>query len=506
MIRNNDINLPSHGGRSGAISEGKVILARRSTIVDRVSKWVTRNRKWVVAAVLTWVAVSILGVAAVTLLVRAHSENRAALAQTQKSLEESDAYFLQAREIVDHFGVDLAKRLAAVPGADSVRQDILQDTLRYYRSFMDQAERNPLRQREVALTYTKLGRIAEQLNAFQEAIESYDHAERIWQSLEPDDPSRALNANLLGLLHSRLAHFELANRALDVAVACNQRALAKEPSCPLIRRRYALALTNRSVAKQSSSESSADIEALQLALSIQQSLISESTPADKKLELLVDLSQTYGALASAFRYRDAELAQINSLRCTETFEEVIRFRADSENDHHESAKYELEFAKQQAADDLVLALCNRATILNDAGDTNQAMDCIQRAVDFGSQLCSESPTTVRCLHLASALNMAAQMHVRQGAARKHLESLLRAKQVVCGLVEKHESVAEYRLNYAVVNFNLCQTAENLADRDISRAARTELQTQYEWLNEHSPSQAHQVAELVERLNLSGSKL
>lgn len=291
-------------------SDGKVILARRSTIVDRLSKWVSRNRKWVLAAALTWIAVSLLGVFAATLLIRAYSENRTALEKTQKSLDESDAYFSQAREIVDHFGVDLAKQLASVPGAESARQQILQDTLRYYRNFMDQAERNSLRQREVALTYTKLGRIAEQLNAFQEAIESYDRAESIWQSLDPDDPNRALNANTLGLLHCRLGHHALADQALSLAISCHQRALEKEPSCPVTRRRYALALTNRSVAGQSEKEPQTSVENLKQALTIQQALIAEAPNDVRKLELLVDLGETHAAMASAYRYHDPEVAQI----------------------------------------------------------------------------------------------------------------------------------------------------------------------------------------------------
>ncbi len=487
-------------------SDGKVVLARRTTIVDRLAKWVSRNRKWVLAAALTWIVVSILGVFAATLLIRANRANRTALAQTQKSLDESDAYFSQAREIVDHFGVDLAKQLASVPGAESVRQQILRDTLRYYRNFMAQAERNPSRQREVALTYMKLGRIAEQLNAFQEAIESYDRAESIWQSLDPDDPNRALNANLLGLMHYRLEHFALADQALSLAISCHQRALEKDPSCAITRRRYALALTNRSVSAQSEIELQTKIESLDLALSIQQTLIAESTSDLRKLELLVDLGGTHGALASAYRLRDPSVARVHSLKCVESFEEVARRSIELDTDNDQDSHNELEVARQQASEDLVLALCNCAAILNDSGDKTQALEYVHRAVDCGGKACGESPSLVRTLHFVSALNMAAQLYANDGNVRKQLDSLLQAKHVVAGLIQKHNDAAEYRLNYAVVNFNIYQAASALAVRDVSMAARAELLNQQQWLLEHSPSRAKQVTELIDRLQTLGSRL
>ncbi len=72
----------------------------------------------------------------------------------------------------------------------------------------------------------KLGRVAEQLEAFREAIEAYEQSELIWQTIHPMDPERALCANLRGLLYLQLGEHQRARDGLPhrkppaIAIIC----------------------------------------------------------------------------------------------------------------------------------------------------------------------------------------------------------------------------------------------------------------------------------------------
>lgn len=476
---------------------GQVILARRPTLLDRLSKWVARNRRWVTAAIAMWSLVSIAAVFASMMLLKAGRENRRALEQTQKSLEEADIFFTQARDVVDHFGITISKQLAVVPGAESTRREILQDTLRYYRSFMDQAERNPTRQREVALTYIKLGRVAEQMEAFEEAVEAYQRSENLWQSIAPNDAERALNANTLGLLLTKLGRLELANEAFTVAVECNEKAYAAEPNNQEACRRYALTLTNRTVSRPSHTDVSCELESLQKALSMQQSLLANVQSKGKvKAELLVDTAKTYGALASRLRVSDPVQCRKYSQQCIQFFEAAIE----------ESVRASAASTKDEASEDLVLALCNHAAILNDTGDASQAIAFALKATELGTRNCDVAPTPSRRLNLAAAYTMLARLRASQKNSLEQMESFQQASSILSRLVEEHERVAEYRVALVAASFNLHRIAASLSSHDIASAARAEMLTQVQWLRKHEPTRLNQVTDFVDRIQSSSGNL
>ena len=484
-------------------TKGEVVLARRPTLIDRMAKWVSRNRRWVMAAAVMWSLVSMAALFAVILLWKAGNENRKALDQTKRSLEEADAFFSQAREVVDHFGISLSKQLATVPGAETTRRQILQDTLRYYRNFMAQAERNPLRQREVARTYMKLGRVAEQMDAFDEAVESYARSEEIWRKISPIDPERALCANLLGLLQSRMGKVDAADKAFEIAVQCNERMLSVEPNNWEARRRYALALTNRSVSNSMRGDSHPEVAMLQKALSIQQKLLLECVRDDEtRLEILVDTGKTYGALAAACRETDPAMSQSHSRQCIVSFESA--FQQSIESPDEESS--DIKLTKEQASEDLVMALCNHAAILNDCGDVSQAIQTLVKCTELGMKLCNDHPTPNQSLNLAAAYNMLARLYANQNKPEEQLESFQRASQILVSLVQKNESEVDYRVDLAAVCFNIHNTAQALSASAVASAAKEELRTQLRWMREHAPSGAHQIAELLEKIQPPSSTL
>ena len=487
--------------------QGEVILARRPTFVDRTTKWVARNRRWVAGAAVMWSLVSIAAILGSMLLFKAERENRQALEQTRKSLQEADIFFSQAREVVDHFGIALSKQLAAIPGAAPMRREILQDTLRYYRNFMSQAELNPLRQRDVAITYMKLGRVAEQLEAYGEAIEAYERSESLWQRIGPDDPNRALCANMLGLLLAQTGQSDRADWAFQIAAECNAKIHSAEPEDVDTQRHYAVSLTNRWTCRRLGDASRVDTriaeQALKTALSLQQSLlVNPKLAGPAKWEIKVDSAKSYGALAAAYRLSELSKARECSQHCIDSLQSVIEESKQSNIELSTSAASTV----AEATDEFVVALCNHAAILNDLGESSLAIAAASEATELGRNACANAPKPTRSINLAAAYNVLARLQASQRKPLEQLDSFRRASQIMSGLVEVHGDVINYRIDLAAVSYNLLKTAESLSEHSIASSARAELQSQYRWLREHAPTRVGQLAEFADKLQPSTDRL
>ncbi|MEO8269707.1 MAG: hypothetical protein ABI557_08305 [Aureliella sp.] len=101
-----------------------------------------------------------------------------AQAHTVSALNKSESHNRQARSILDTLGSSSAKRLANIPAAESVRQDILAQTIAYYEHFIDSSNSDPLLQSDVAHTRLEIARLT--------ALSSdYDTAEQAYRSVLP---------------------------------------------------------------------------------------------------------------------------------------------------------------------------------------------------------------------------------------------------------------------------------------------------------------------------------
>lgn len=481
---------------------GEVIWARRPTALERLFKWVSRNRQWVAAAVAMWVVVSIAAIFATIALIKVERENRLALGLSQQSLKEADVFFSQAREVVDHFGISISRQLATIPGAEAARREVLHDTLRYYRNFMSQAERNSARQHDVALTYMKLGRIAEQLDALEEAREAYERSEFLWRSIDPNHSERGLCANMLGLLLTRQGKTAEAEVAFQIAIDCNRKIVAAEPANRQAQRRLALALTNRRLSGPLDSDTDNDAQDLHAAFELQQSLLAnDQLQGMSKYELLVDVAKTLSGLAETYRWSVPAEARMHSQACIANLEEVAAGL------HANLATSQLDrLTLQEARDELVVAYCNHAAILNDAGEVTSAITFAVKATELGSQLCHEISQPSRRVRWAAAQTLLARLQASQNNVSGQLDSFQQARNILADLVRDQDRVAEFRVDLAAACYNLHRAAKSLSSKSVASAAEAELLSQHRWLQVNAPQLVSHVAELVNQLNLQSGNL
>jgi len=180
------------------VLEGKPTNARPPTIPDRLGKWARRHKRFVLAAA----AVSlfaVLGMAVGTLLITQEK------IKADHNSELAQAYFRKAQNAVYQLGSEMAEKLANVPGADRVRGELLEETLGYYRDFVDEAKDNPALRADLAMTYSKIGTLTGEIGSTEDAIEAHRSALVLFEQLVADEPHVADHRSRLALCQNNLA-------------------------------------------------------------------------------------------------------------------------------------------------------------------------------------------------------------------------------------------------------------------------------------------------------------
>jgi len=162
------------------VLEGKRPLARPPSWVDRLFRFARRHKRLVAATVI--VAMFVAGLSTVAAIVTTRERLRA-----EKNFARAERHFREARRVVDR-GAQLAERLAEIPGAESLRRELLQETLTYYQRFVRDAGDDPQLQADIALTFSKIGALASEFGSTDEALDANRQAVRRLQHLLDAQP------------------------------------------------------------------------------------------------------------------------------------------------------------------------------------------------------------------------------------------------------------------------------------------------------------------------------
>ena len=173
------------------------------------------------------------------MLMREQGRTRAALgeaeaAQDAENFDRAEQNFHDARDVVDQFGVRMADRLTEMPGMEPVRRQLLANTLRYYRAFVEQAANDPSLRHELALAHFKSGVIAAKLGDAAQAATEYKmrkNCSRSWRPLSRRMP-RSLGSwrwcyNNLAILAADRGDVDGARKQYDQAIGMQRRLVAR---------------------------------------------------------------------------------------------------------------------------------------------------------------------------------------------------------------------------------------------------------------------------------------
>jgi serine/threonine protein kinase len=177
--------------------EGRPILASPPSVVSRAGKWAQRHRGVMVAAAAMLVIALVGQFANTLLLVKQKGETEHALAIAEENLQ-------QAHTVLKRFGTRYSEQLAAIPGAEGVRSQMLEDSLKFYEQLEAQTANDPALAINQAIAYNRMGTLSEKLGNTKVALAKHEAARKIWQARFNGEPSNAEYARNLALCDNNI--------------------------------------------------------------------------------------------------------------------------------------------------------------------------------------------------------------------------------------------------------------------------------------------------------------
>ena len=430
----------------GRFLDGKPTLARRPSLADRLGKWARRHRSLVTLAAAALVLLSIISASGMVMLAREQTRTSAALVESehnaqiaQQNFERAERYFRQARSAVDQFGVQLSNRLQEIPGAESVRRDLLLDTLRYYHQFASDAANDPTLRQETALAHFKSAVIAARLGAVGDAIKEYESSQQVFQELVRAEPTRvgpraqlALSHNNLGLLYASRSDADRARAQYLKAIEIQKRLVQEDADDRSIAGQLAESEANLGLLLDQSGDTQGAEQSLRAAVQVLRPLADLQTGQPK---LSRDLAIACNNLSFVLRTRDPAAADKASQEAIEILERLAKSSATAGN-------YQ---------DDLALCYNNRAALQIQKGDWKSAIEWHQRAIALQEKMSRKSPAIVRYRSdLAISLNNLGMAYCRAGKSTEADAAFERARELFDTLADDYPDELAYRSSLAAL--------------------------------------------------------
>lgn len=165
--------------------EGRPITASPPGFFSRAGKWAKR-RRGVVYATSAVLLLALVGAGtSMTMMDREKAANR------ELALLQKDDHLREMRALLDRFSTQIVDQLAAIPGAEGVSHELLQESLDLYNRFQREAVNNPALAADLALTYSKLGSLSEKMKKTDQALDAHEKAKELWQKLLTHEPANA---------------------------------------------------------------------------------------------------------------------------------------------------------------------------------------------------------------------------------------------------------------------------------------------------------------------------
>lgn len=216
--------------------DGKATVARPATLFERAGKWARRHQQAVAAGVAVLALISVVATVSGLMVNAARGRAEAALAQAESHRSRSDRLLDQARHVLDRFGGDLSDQLAATPNLEPIRVRALEDTLAYYRYFLEESDGDPRWASSAAQTRIRAAAVSERLGKREQALALYHAASESLEEILSETPgdteatywlARCLTNQ--GLLLGQLGDQRTAGTAIDRAVGLRRDLLNDLP-------------------------------------------------------------------------------------------------------------------------------------------------------------------------------------------------------------------------------------------------------------------------------------
>jgi hypothetical protein len=443
------------------VLESKPTIARPPTASERLGKLARRHKRMVAATAVAGL-LALLGMFASTLLIN-REKNRA-----ERNYALSQQHFREAQGAVDRLGFVLAERLADVPGAEQVRRGLLQDTLRYYGNFVNEARQNPALRVDLAATYSKIGTLAGEIGSNDEAIAAHENAIQLFRQLAADQPREAdyrrrlaVSYNNLALLLQRSGRTDAARQAYDTAIRLQQALVDGAPNVGQYLGDLALSHANLGLLQSETSDMKAADASFQQAIGLQEHL----------LKLQPDDPEQWRNLAASLNNLGARYVAQQPNRAAELYQQALACQTKAAALRPGELKYQ---------SDVALTYNNLAAAQSRIGQLAAAAAAYGHAIAIRSELVRSAPAKKSYRHdLAVSFNNLGltQSTLRQPSAAER--SYRQALGLQEALVKQNPQDLELRSSLGGIYNNLGMVLEDqrrAAEACQSYAQAVECQT------------------------------
>jgi serine/threonine-protein kinase len=259
------------------------VAAYPESRLERLGRWLRQHRTGtfaVGAALIGTCLVATIGAAVIEGSRRSEAAAR----------REAELNFSMAQRAVDNYLTSVSEN-TLLKEQDSVdvrnlRQELLQNALKYYQQFVNQRSQDPRLRQELANAYFRVGEITKEISSPQQAIESIRSAETIWEGLAADRPKNAeVQGHLaacrleIGALQEKVGDLQGALNSLSSARATLEPLATRHPEVALFQAKLAECLANIGVIRAKLESTDQALAMLQKAKAIRQQLV-ERSPDD----------------------------------------------------------------------------------------------------------------------------------------------------------------------------------------------------------------------------------
>jgi eukaryotic-like serine/threonine-protein kinase len=470
--------------------EGKPPLAQRPTKIDLISKWASRHRTLVASVVGGLFLTSLVTGGSAMMLSKEKKRTENALAIAQTNFEQSQDNLRKSIEVVDRFGMRMASRLAGIPGAESVRQTILQETLSDYEQFAARMQDDESMRIAHALCHTQIGSMLRQLGQLAQSIDHYGSAIETFGIVLSEtqdsgvrkrlDHDVAVCHNNLGELYFQQGDLKAAEKSYRQSLDYSAGLMVTDPQSLSAMHVRAAAMVNAGNLYRASNRVEKAVATYNDAIALQQSLCERA--ADNS-DYRRDLAVSYAQLSFLLTADDLAKAEQYNQRAVDIHQEFVTRRPDD----------------IVAIAELATCYNHRGAIFHRRHDTPSARVAYQSAIELQEKLVARAPTAVRFQEqLAVGHNNLAQMLIDDSQTRSEsLEHFRSAKTLLEKLVVTSPQSPHYRAQLGGVLANVA----SLLDSGEPQTTREH----YEQAIEHLEWAVGRAAEIQEfRLWLSSS--
>jgi serine/threonine-protein kinase len=478
------------------------VRAWREPWTARLGRWMRRHKPLVTSAAVLLLAAALALAIGIVLLGREQT-------RTDLARQQAREHFRRSRDVVDRMLVHFADSpdgLRDVPGMATLRRQIIDEALAYYRDFLNTELADPDVRQEAGRAFMLVGRVRRQDGKYAEAEQAFLRAKELFAGLSDEFPASvsyrldlARCRTRLGMLYQGLKRVDAAREEYGAAVAlCAQLAAAApddlEPRFQLASARNSLGIALRE---------SGDIDAAEAeyhkAREVAQEVANHpgATPEQRSAiaHIRNNLANLYAfrtrwadALAELAAARDqygklvVELPRVAEYRASLAATEANRINPllglGRTADALKAADASLALRQKLADDfpdvpgyqaDLAAAHYGRGVVLRDCGRLDEAEQPMQVGADGWGKLAHDLPDLAEHRRLRIvALSALANLRDRLGRPKEAEASLRAALDAARRLAADFKSVRPYRARLA----NECNTLGSFLINH-SRAAEAE---------------------------------